>query len=976
MVEKSGITPKKSQSILQKEIKVNVKSLVFSLGKASINLGFGKWDDLTESGLEILESLGLEKTPEEIAGLLLIRSLMHGIQDLLKEHQDLLNKKPDKDNLKKFFSSLESSLNDHELIIDHNFFEHPQNFPLLEKALNSFAQWLEEFVDKKVDTENISRRLPTYFIFALNKEWLEHSQDYAILKEELDTPFTQATKREQGWLKYRAWLQKQVDEPVFLETFSLKQVYVPLRGYYEQEEKDNNSLKTSITEREELDLRGNTSIAKDKDRKINRRIIDVSEELEKWLEEGNKDDAIRLISGSPGSGKSSFTKMFAAQQAEKGNIQVLYVPLHRFRLSDDLIKAVGDFVQFDGFLYDNPLQPDNEGLRLLIIFDGLDELSMQGKFAENLARDFIDEVKTTVNNFNYHKTRLQILISGREVVIQANHSKLRKRPQLLYLFSYFIPEHERENKNYIDDKNLIAEDQRQYWWQLYGKAKGKEYQGLPLDLDQDNLTEITAQPLLNYLIALSYERQKIIFNEETNLNEIYADLLYAVYERGYEKHEYPVTKGIKKEEFIGVLEEIALACWHGDGRTTTVNEIQNHCNNSGVQEILNRFQADLQEDCKASITRLLTAFYFRESGELRGSDKTFEFTHKSFGEYLTARRIVREVQDIDEELDAREKNYRKGYDKREALVKWAILSGPSAINRYLFEFLKDEIRLQDLETVKKWQQMLCHLIEFMLIYGMPMEKIDPRPNFQEEMRQARNAEEALLVVLNACARRTEELSNINWPSPSAFGQWIYRLQIKEYQKIQEDTITRKCLSFLNLQNCVLMDLDLECTNLIRVNLSHSTLVSVKFNCANLQKVNFSESKIMATEFKGANLSESYFENTYFTEAFLSSDETYQDIIFLNDFTEANLTNSNFKNAYLEGLLFFEADMTNANLSGVNFTNGSIKSADLTGANLTNANFTDVNFEDTDLTDADLTGTEFTEVNLDEAIFDNTINEEE
>jgi polyhydroxyalkanoate synthesis regulator phasin len=53
---------------------------------------------------------------------------------------------------------------------------------------------------------------------------------------------------------------------------------------------------------------------------------------------------------------------------------------------------------------------------LLIIFDGLDELSKQGKIAEEIAKQFVEEVRSRVWQFNQHKTRLQVLLSGREVV--------------------------------------------------------------------------------------------------------------------------------------------------------------------------------------------------------------------------------------------------------------------------------------------------------------------------------------------------------------------------------------------------------------------------------------------------------------------------------------------------------------------------------------------------------------------------------
>ncbi|NEP61892.1 MAG: pentapeptide repeat-containing protein [Symploca sp. SIO2G7] len=916
MSGESGIQVEKPVSVLRKDIKVNPKSLLMSLGKAAINGTFLKWDELAKSGVEILDALGLEKEPGEIAGLLIVRSLMQAMQDLLRENRELLVKQPD--NLKALYQQLNNSLANGELVINQDFFLRPQQLPIVQAAKTGFLQWLADFVEKPVEAQKISDRLPTYFVFALNDQWVEHSQDYLALKEVLDTPLTQATKREQGWLRYRAWLQKRVEEPMFLEAFSLKQVYVPLRAYYEQEVEcpPDQKLERGTIEGKKQELV----------------VVDLNKELETWLQEAKSDDAIRLISGGPGSGKSSFGKIFAAQQAEKGEIPVLFIPLHLFKLSDDLVRAVGEFVQVEGFLSHNPLDRSDGEPRLLIIFDGLDELSMQGKIAAEAAREFVEEVKLKVNQFNHHQTRLQVLISGREVVVQANRSKLRQPQQLLYLLPYFVTEAERED--YIDKQKLLEQDQRQLWWQLYGKAKGKDYTGLPAELDRENLLEITAQPLLNYLVALSIERDKLQFSEETNLNQIYEDLLEAVYERGYEKHGNRLMEGIKKEEFVGILEEIALACWHGDGRTTTVGEIELHCDNSGLRVILNRFQESFNEDSKASVTRLLTAFYFRESGGFRTSEKTFEFTHKSFGEYLTAKRLVEGIRFIHNELEERKNNFRKGFDKREALEKWANLFGIWAIDGYLFQFICDEMSLQKSSDVHNWQKTLCCLIESTLNDGMPMERLTPRTNFLIEIWQARNAEEGLLAVLNACARVTKEVSEIKWISPDAFGTWISRLQ---GQRIGEKNVLAfDCLSFLNLQGCILLLRDLYKANLTQSSLENASLIVANCVGAELQGVNLRGADLAGANLRGADLAGANLQEA--------------------NLQWANLTGANLQEANLQGANLVEANLQQANLQEANLQGAILQGTNLLEANLQQANLQGAYLQDAYLEEANLKGT--------------------
>ena len=621
----------------------------------------------------------------------------------------------------------------------------------------------------------------------------------------------------------------------------------------------------------------------------------------------------------------------------------MFIPLHLFRLSDDLVKAVGEFVEADGFLSDNPLQRDNEDLRLLIIFDGLDELSKQGKIAEEVARLFVEEVRDQVRQFNQRKTRLQVIISGREVVIQSHRSKFRKPQQLLYLLPYFVSEPQR--KRYTDKSQLLEQDQRQTWWQQYGLAKGKQsYSSLPKELDTPSLVEVTAQPLLNYLVALSYERDRLQFSAGTNLNEIYKDLLEAVYERGYEKQRHKVTEGINQEEFVGILEEIALACWHGDGRTTTVGEIERHCGNSGLRDILERLQTSLQSDSRTTVTRLLTAFYFRESEDIRDSEKTFEFTHKSFGEYLAAKRIVEEIRLIHEDLEERKRSFRKGCDEGQALVRWATICGPTSISPALFRFICDEIRLlskRNLEQVRNWQKMVCLLITFVLSNGMPMEGLKARSSFREESRQSRNAEEALLAILNACSQYTQETSDIEWPSSTAFGEWALRLGTQRIS--QDNTLAFNCFSRLNLSDQILFAQDFHFADFSHTLLMGAGLAYTQFLKANLQGANFKGANFKGILLDGANLEGAVFE-------IVESDSNRRKIGFEGaNLKGANLKGTDLKKANLEG-----ANLRSANLRGVNLEEANLKEANLVRINNEDIAMIGIEFEESVLEEIEFT----------------------
>ena len=388
---------------------------------------------------------------------------------------------------------------------------------------------------------------------------------------------------------------------------------------------------------------------------------------------------------------------------------------------------------------------------------------------------------------------------------------------------------------------------------------------------------------MNYLVALSVQRGKLKFTEETNLNTVYDDLLKAVYERGWENYKHKSLQGIEEKDFVRILEEIALAAWHGKGRTTTVKEIENHCNNSGQKSILTCFQQGFKEDSKASVTRLLTAFYFRQSGNNNAGDNTFEFTHKSFGEYLIATRIVREVQLIHRKLEAGKNDPDEGWDEREALKRWVLLCGSTTMDQYVFDFIQDEVRLQDPSDVGNWQQTFCELIGFMLRHGMPMERLIPRPDFQEENRQALNAEDSLLAVLGTFSRLTKQISKISFSSRDAFGALLARLRGQRTDA--SNPMSFHCLSYLDLSNCTLDFRDFYNANLEGSNLVRANLIGAILYGANLE---------------GAFLIEANLENASLEEAILE---------------RANLENANLYGANLEG-----ANLEGANLEGANLKN--------------------------------------------------------
>jgi uncharacterized protein YjbI with pentapeptide repeats len=869
----------KPKNFLVKPLKADFKDLFKALAKGIGHTVVGKWEELATDTVEALSAIGLSTDPGELAFLLVRRSITKALFDLVGESSSQLMVDKSNEN-GRLAEQLEFTINFSELTVDSKFLDRPADLPLVNHVQELLEQWLQIHSTPKPAAKAIAARFPSYFVYTLNQEWRLNSKSYSPLLEAAKTPFTKAGEREWSWAAYSALLQRRIQEGIFDEPFSLSQIFVPLNAYYLQEP----ARKDSIDQLARSD-RGK------------RAVVSLERELQNWLKQNNTADTIRVVSGGPGSGKSSFARIFAAKISHERKLKVLFVPLHLIDPSKDLVEEIGRFVRDEGVLLQNPLDPESPEPNLLIIFDGLDELASQGKAAAETARAFVREVERTAEKRNLQTLKLRVLISGRELVVQENESEFRRARQILSLLPYFVGERPYIGEEYVDPEKLLLQDLRQQWWRNFGSLTGKGYTRLPNELSRHDLDEITAQPLLNYLVALSFARDKLDFTRDINLNSIYGDLVGAVHERGYEKHRpYAPIRHMNPGDFSRVLEEIGLAAWHGDGRTTTVREIEEHCRASGVGVLLDVFQ----EGAKAGVTRLLAAFFFRQYGQRASGDPTFVFTHKSFGEYLAARRIVRAIERVIRELDRRATNPDEGWDERDALKHWAQVCGPSGVSRYLHVFLLNEIKLRKIADLRTYQRRLAKLFSYMLQHGMPMEQLQ-RGSFKDSLFQARNSEEALLVALNACARVTGEVSEIDHPDPTAFGAWFKRIQGQRTGG--ESVLAASCLSFLNLSE-VFLDIG----DFYGADFSGSKLMGVKAHYSVFDSANFANADLRGGVFVGANLEDTTLAGAKLHEATLQRANLRR-----ADLRYADLSNANLKFAILEGTNLTGADLHDAML---------------------------------------------------------------
>ena len=951
-------------SILIPPIKVeSYKGLFLALGKALFHGWKGQFDDAYIDVLDAGATIGLDNTEEKLAWKLVNRSGMQAVSDLVKDNRGIFESS-DEETITKSIKKLRY---DREITVDINFFEHPKECQFVKDMQEVLLEW---FILVGIDNniaKAVASKFPRFFVYSLRDEWVNGAGIYKKLLAPMETPVSGIAAMEDDWARYRACLEMLTEENIFGSAISLSQMYIPLCAYYEKhndggsssrdkhydggssrgdkrydggrssEDKHHDGDSSSGDKRYDGDSlkRDTHDVCEEKSRgdEKKRIVVKLDDYMRKWLDKEEREDAIRLISGEPGSGKSSFAKMFVSSVADTH--ETLFVPLYLLDFRRDVKDVVGEFLTANRYFRENPIGNTDQ---LLIVFDGLDEIMMQGKACVEAARDFISQVQCLLSNHNNNnKLRLRVIITGRDLSIQEIESFFRKEGQILHILPYYIPEkkediHENVSQKgltkseLVDDDNLLDEDKRQLWWRNYGELTGRGYGGLPADFSRPELDDITSRPLLNYLLALSHDRG-FQFSDATNLNELYEDLLNSVYERGWQSSDRNISSHMNREDYEKVMEEIAVSVWQGAGRTTTVSAIKERCKRSNLMSSLQVFLSKAENDEKG-IVSLLTAFYFRQSGERKG-DKTFEFTHKSFHEFLAARRIVRQLVRTKKAI-SQHKEDQSGWTLEAALENWIHLCSNEPMDIYIFRFLSNEIRRQKREDVVGWQEMLCELISYMLRNGMPYEKMSSTTSFYHQTRQSRNSEEALLATLSACALYTEKVSDIKWPDVSSAGEWLSKLC---GQRTVDFVFPYSCLNHIGLRGQVLKERDLLGANLSDANLSDADLIG-----ANLRYADLSGADLSHADLSDANLNVADLRGTDLSGAYLSG----------ANLGYADLRSANLSGAYLNG-----TDLNNSGLSGASLSSASLRGASLCGAGLPGTDLRDADLYEADLRKAKL-----------------------
>ena len=675
------------------------------LGKLGIAAAFGTSAGVGGATVDLVAKFKGEESTEEAAWRLVWLALRDAVDDLADAARFSTTAKDsiDTDHL----LQLGGNKVDLERIeVPWTFLQRPRDLPLLPVIAGNLEAALVYLGTEPHAARAAAARLPERFGDFFYKRAMQQRDRLDQLRDLLQSE-PAALRRQLNWLAYGAHLASELDAPLFAGPYSLRQLYQPLRGYW--------------TER----LEGEHGRQKER-----HDVVDLAEAFDAWLQRFDKNDALRVVAGGPGSGKSSFVKWWAAQVMQREPmVPTLLVPLHYLKTLD-LEREVGDYAKLCDFPA-NPLDTDAGERRLLLILDGLDELDADQKRGRDAAAALVTAVHHLLLK-NNHNFEIQVVLAGRALIVESLQGELSRERQIFHVLGY-APRG--AGIDWKDPDKRLKLDQRQDWWRCWGGLSGEQLAGLPAEIaGNKNLADLADQPLLNHLLAITRAADPAALDASSSVNSVYASLLRHVWERSWgEKRQIADVKQLTPEQFNRLFESIGLAVWQrGGGRSTTLAEVADVARLERLDTVLPAFKEGAEKGALA----LLTAFFFRRAG----SDETFELTHKTFGEYLAARRLARLIEDLHRLLPAGDIDDGEGLRRWYRLTHAARITGNPGVpggGTHRPSFANDlrrsaaSLEPRSLDEIGTRRDMLIELFNENLANGMPYEGVDgpgqPRP---------------------------------------------------------------------------------------------------------------------------------------------------------------------------------------------------------------------------------------------------------
>ncbi len=753
---------------------------------------------------------------------------------------------------------------------------------------------------------------------AVSKVFAQDPESFNGVVAAVTSVTAEAERRELAWQRHGAWINSTFYQaPIFSPDneidVPLAEVYQELRCFW-----NKRHFKKAEGTDEDIDYRTAT-------------VADIHETMTEWLLSAPDNDAIRLVAGGSGSGKSSFAKAFAARLVHTGTHRVLFVELQHMRMGsagDTLKASIGRHLEdlhgykqpdkCEGF----PSNPSDwhgtDHKPLLMIFDGLDELTANQDRASDLTQRFVSNLNHMLNSLSNAGQPAKAIVLGRDLAID-DALKEADRPLESVLHVAPIrpmtredlrldgnPPDERIGEDFdpvSDSHYLMEQDLRLDYWPRWCAANGQETEDPPKSITDESMADLNVEPLLLHLLIISDYCGARWREAAANRNLVYQDILSKVFARN-KKKKLDAYKQLEEKNFFELMEVFALAAFRNNGRTGDNSAFEK------LRKIYAKPKDNLVYAGMDGASLKSVALLIHSQSDIKGAG--FEFVHKSFGEYLAARALIGAA---DRLRQRRESDEFDGTDGDHAL-RWCEWIGDGVLTNAVVRFLKDEARMRPPAdaTILALTEIFNHTLQ----HGFPVQDLKQynNPTYRDLERQQRAAEKCFLTVLTILAQVREKRATISFSALASSNTMAMALIQRAFPFGEEATDLPVQMSLLDLSNQFLWSAVLNSANLFE---------------ANLSKVSLGKATLFNADLTGADLTGALLHWAILIDAHLSGARLTRAELIWADLSGANLSGANLSGARLNG-----ADLTGADLTGANLTEADLSGANLSGANLSGA----------------------------------------
>ena len=372
-----------------------------------------------------------------------------------------------------------------------------------------------------------------------------------------------------------------------------------------------------------------------------RTVADVPDFLFAHLTAPAATDRPLLVLGHPGSGKSVLTRMLSTRLADAGFLPIR-VELRNVRADSPIQRQIEETLYL--FLGETVSWPELARRAApalpVVMMDGFDEL-LQAT-GQNWA-DYLEQLQDFQQREAELGRPLAVVVTSRTVV--ADRARLPNDTTVVRL-SPFTDEQVGAWLRVWNDLNA-------------GGLAGRGLRPLPVDVALGH-RELAQQPLLLLLLALYDGRANALQGQDGGLGrvELYERLFTDFFERQVDKFGTrlsPEQWDAEVEAEWRRLSAVAVAM-HNRGKDV-IRESELEADARFLLRDEDRTLPDEAKDRPLTVAQLLVGRFFfvhesRASRDTTTVERSFEFLHATFGEFLTARQLVLALVDLAEERAA------------------------------------------------------------------------------------------------------------------------------------------------------------------------------------------------------------------------------------------------------------------------------------------------------------------------------------